>query len=87
MTALTPDVILARLRNRVAKMDTNDLMVWADVAAMGIQRQLDDFRKKPDERHLSEIHLATISMDAVCEELGIRMAQAKKLLDPGRHPG
>lgn len=68
-------------------MDTDDLMTWADVAAMGMQRQLDDFRRTPDEQHLAEIRLAAVSMDAVCEELGIRLAQAKKLLDQESHPG
>jgi hypothetical protein len=75
---MSPDEMAARIARRVAKMTTDDLMLWADNAASGMQRQLDDFRRHPAEDHLAEIKLAALSMDAVVDELGIRLAQSKK---------
>lgn len=75
--SLTPEELAARIKRRVEKMTTDDLMSWADTATYGIQRQFDDFRKAPDEAHLAEIKLAALSIDAVADELGIRLAQAK----------
>lgn len=69
----------ARLRKRVAGMTTDDLMSWADTATYGMQRQFDDFRKAPDEAHLAEIKLAALSIDALADELGVRLAQARKM--------
>lgn len=68
----------ARIKNRVAKMTTDDLMSWADTATYGMQRQLDDFRRSPAEDHLAEIKLAALSMDAVADELGVRLRQGKQ---------
>lgn len=75
---MTPDQMAARVKNRVEKMDTTDLMSWLDMAASGVQRQLDDFRKNPDEAHLAEIKLAALSMDAVADELGVRLRQMQQ---------
>ena len=58
-------------------MSTDDLMSWADTATYGMQRQLDDFRRKPDEAHLAEIKLAALSMDAVADELSLRLRQQR----------
>lgn len=68
----------ARIKTRVEKMTTDDLMSWAETAVYGIQRQLDDFRRDPDEAHLAEIKLAALSMDAVADELGVRLNQGKQ---------
>lgn len=75
---MTPEQMAARIRTRVEKMTTDDLMSWAETAVYGIQRQLDDFRRDPDEAHLAEIKLAALSMDAVADELGVRLNQGKQ---------
>lgn len=59
-------------------MTTDDLMSWADSATYGMQRQFDDFRKSPDDAHLAEIKLAALSIDAVADELGVRLAQSRQ---------
>lgn len=59
-------------------MTTDDLMSWADSATYGMQRQFDDFRKNPDDAHLAEIKLAALSIDAVADELGVRLAQSRQ---------
>ena len=74
----TPEEMARRINRRVAMMSTDDLMSWADTATYGMQRQFDDFRKNPDEAHLAEIKLAALSIDAVADELGVRLAQASK---------
>jgi hypothetical protein len=74
-----------KIRRRVARITTDDLLMWADNAASGIQRQLDDFRREPDEAHLGEIKLAALSLDAVTDELALRMKQARELIDSGDH--
>jgi hypothetical protein len=79
MAAPTPEEILARLAKRVKRMSTDDLMLWAETATAGMMRQLDDFRHSPDQAHLAEIRLAAVSMDAVCEEISIRLEQSKSL--------
>lgn len=79
MSQLSPEELARRLKTRVAKMDTDQLRMWADAAVMGMQRQMDDFFRAPDEAHLAEIILACNSMHAVCEELQIRLEQAKRL--------
>lgn len=79
MAQLTPEELAARLKRRVEKMDTNDLRAWADAAVMGMQRQMDDFFRAPDEAHLAEIALACNTMHAVVEELSVRLEQAKRL--------
>jgi hypothetical protein len=73
---VTPEETLARVAKRVMMMDSSALMEWADLAAAGMQRQLDDFRRSPDESHLGEIQVALIGMGAVVDELGIRLQQA-----------
>lgn len=73
MTSPSPEEILARLAKRVKMMSYDDLMSWAETAAMGMQRQLDDFRRNPVVDHLAEIRLAAISMDAVVGELAKRL--------------
>jgi hypothetical protein len=75
---MSPEEMAARISKRVARMTTDDLMSWADTATYGMQRQLDDFRRNPDEQHLAEIKLAALSMDAVADELGVRLAQSKR---------
>lgn len=75
-----------KIRRRVARMDTDDLMIWANSAAAGMQQQLDDFRKHPAEDHLGEIKRATITMDFVVDELAIRLKQANEALDDDEHP-
>lgn len=76
--SLTPEELAARLAKRVARMTTDDLMSWADSATYGMQRQFDDFRKNPDDAHLAEIKLAALSIDAVADELGVRLAQSRQ---------
>lgn len=76
---------LEKIQRRVAKTNTDDLLMWADNAASGIQRQLDDFRRSPDEAHLAEIKLAAVSMDCVADELGIRLRQHRESLDESEH--
>lgn len=76
--SLTPEELAARLAKRVARMTTDDLMSWADSATYGMQRQFDDFRKSPDDAHLAEIKLAALSIDAVADELGVRLAQSRQ---------
>lgn len=70
-----------KIRRRVAKISTEDLLMWADNAASGMQRQLDDFRRAPAEDHLGEIKLAALSMDVVADELASRLKQAREHLD------
>jgi hypothetical protein len=82
MTALDPE----RIKKRVARMTTDDLLMWADNATSGMQRYLDDFRRSPDEAQLGEINLAALSMTFVCDELAIRLKQEQEALDPGQHP-
>lgn len=74
-----------KIRKRVAKIVTDDLLMWADNAASGIQRQLDDFRREPDEAHLGEIKLAALSLDAVADELALRLKQAREVVDAYHH--
>lgn len=76
--SLTPEELAARLAKRVARMTTDDLMSWADSATYGMQRQFDDFRKSPDDAHLAEIKLAALSIDAVADELGVRLEQSRR---------
>ena len=70
-----------KIRKRVARISTDDLFLWADNAAAGMMRQLDDFRRNPDESHLAEVKLASLTMDLVCDELGVRLKQAQEQLD------
>lgn len=72
--------IAARMTRRVARSTSDDLLFWADNAASGMQRQLDDFRRSPDEAHLAEISLAARTMLAVVDELALRMKQAREAL-------
>ena len=53
---------LEKIKARVAKIPTDDLMMWADNAASGMQRHLDDYRRSPDEAYLGEISLAALTM-------------------------
>jgi len=76
-----------KIRRRVAGLDTENLLMWADNAASGIQRQLDDYRRKPDEAHLAEIKLAAVSMDFVVDELAERLRKEQKPLDESGHAG
>ena len=71
-----------QIRNRVQRMDSSMLIEWADLAASGMQRQLDDFRRGPDEAHLGEIQVALITMGAVVDELGERMRQRREAGTP-----
>lgn len=70
-----------KIRRRVARMDTEDLLTWANSAAGGMQRQLDDFRRAPAEDHLGEIKIATLTMDFVIDELAVRLKQAQESVD------
>lgn len=65
----------ARIKRRVEGSDSASLLQWLDMAASGVQRHLDDFRREPDEAHLAEIKLAALTMDAVADELGVRVRQ------------
>lgn len=69
-----------KIRKRVARLTTDDLMLWADNAATGMQRYLDDFRRNPDEAFLGEVKLAALSMDAVVDELALRLKQHREQL-------
>lgn len=71
----SPEEILARLTKRVKMMTTDDLMSWAETAAMGMGRHIDDFRRNPVMDHLAEIRLAAVSMDAVVGELADRLPE------------
>jgi hypothetical protein len=75
---MTPEQMAARMARRVQRMDSSALLEWADLAASGMQRQLDDFRKNPDESHLGEINVALLGMGAVVDELALRMRQARE---------
>lgn len=75
-----------KIRRRVARMDTDDLRSWANSAAVGMQRQLDDFFRSPAEDHLGEIKIATLTMDFVVDELAVRLKQAQESLDEDEHP-
>lgn len=75
---MTPEQMAARMTKRVQGMDSSALLEWADLAAMGMQRQLDDFRRNPDEAHLGEINVALLGMGAVIDELALRMRQARE---------
>lgn len=77
MSTPSPEEMAARIKRRVGMMTPEDLLLWADAAASGMQRQLDDFRRNPDEAHLAEIKLAALSMDAVVDELGVRLRRAQ----------
>lgn len=74
-----------KIRRRVARLSTDDLMLWADNAASGMQRYLDDFRRSPDEAYLAEIKLAAISMDFVVDEMSARLSQDKDSVDSKPH--
>jgi hypothetical protein len=75
---MTPEEMAARMARRVQRMDSSALLEWADLATSGMQRQLDDFRKSPDESHLGEINVALLGMGAVVDELALRMRQARE---------
>ncbi len=75
---MTPEEMAARMARRVQRMDSSALLEWADLATSGMQRQLDDFRKHPDESHLGEINVALLGMGAVVDELALRMRQARE---------
>lgn len=77
---MTPEETLARIQKRVAQTTTDDLMSWADSAASGIQRQLDDFRRDPDESHLAEISLAALTMGAAVDEIALRLKQHRSTM-------
>jgi hypothetical protein len=72
---MTPQEMENRVKTRVQKMDTSMLLEWASLAASGMQRQIDDFRRSPDEAHLAEVNVALISMGAVVDELAVRLKQ------------
>jgi hypothetical protein len=69
---LSDDQQLAAARRRVAKMGTNELLNWADVAGSGMAKGFSDYRREGDVLSLDEIHLALISLTAVTDELIIR---------------
>jgi hypothetical protein len=75
---MTPEQMAARVKRRVQTMDTSTLLEWGSLAASGMQRQLDDFRRSPDDSHLAEVNVALISMGAVVDELALRLKQARE---------
>lgn len=70
----------AKLEARVQGQKTDDLLIWADTAASGMQRYLDDFRRTGDVACLAEVKLAALTMDAVVDEVAIRMEQYRAQL-------
>jgi len=74
---MSPEEMAARVRRRVERTSSGDLIAWAELAVCGMQRQLDDFRRDPCEDHLAEIKLAALSMDAVADELAVRLKQSQ----------
>lgn len=76
-----------KIQRRIARLSTDDLMMWADNAASGMQRQMDDFRRTPVEDHLHETKLAAVTMQYVCDELLERQRKAKQSLDDEQHAG
>lgn len=81
MTNLDPE----KVKRRISKLSTSELMDWADVAASGIMRHLDDFRRTPDEAHLGEISLAAATMGYVVDELAAKLRKARESLDSASH--
>lgn len=77
---------LEKIKARVAKIPTDDLMMWADNAASGMQRHLDDYRRSPDEAYLGEISLAALTMGVVVDTLAERARAARKQVDSTGHP-
>lgn len=75
---MTPEQMAERLDRRVRKQSTEDLLMWAETAAMGMQRYVDDFRRTPDESYLGEISLAAATMGAVAQVLAERVRAARK---------
>ncbi len=59
------------------KLPTDDLMTWADLAASGMQRYLDDFRRTKDEAFVGEVTLAAVSMEIVVDVLSERLARER----------
>lgn len=78
---MTPE----RIQARVARINTDDLMLWADAAAAGMMRHLDDFRRSRDEAHLGEVSLAALSMGYVVDELASRVRKEREQLDSPGH--
>lgn len=76
----------AKMEARVAGMNTDDLLIWADNAATGMQRYLDDFRRNLDEACLAEVKLAALSMDVVVDELALRLKQYQNQLAREQQP-
>lgn len=81
MTDLDPE----RIKRRITKLSTSELLDWADVAASGIMRHLDSFRRTPDEAHLGEISLAAVTMGYVVDELAEKLRKAREPLDSASH--
>lgn len=77
---MTPEETAARLQKRVAQSTTDDLLSWADQAASGMQRELDDFRRDADEAHLAEISLAALTMGAAVDEIALRLRQHRSTM-------
>lgn len=69
-----------KIKARIARMQSADLLLWAENAATGMQRYLDDFRRNPDEAYLGEIKLAAISMDFVVDEMAARLQRNREQL-------
>lgn len=74
-----------KIAARVAKMATDEIILWADNAATGMQRYMDDFRRTLDEAALGEVKLAALSMDICVDELAIRLRQYQELLAQGEY--
>lgn len=70
-----------KIRRRVEKIPTSDLLTWAENSAAGQMRYLDDYRRSPDEAYLGEIALAALSMQIVVEVLGERVRNARNQVD------
>lgn len=72
MKTSSEDPQLAKARKRVAKLSTNELLGWADVAAAGMMRGFEDYRSKGQIVSLDEIKITLLSLSALTDELIIR---------------
>ena len=57
---------------RVAKMNTAQLLDWADAAGSGMAKGFDDYREYHDIESIEEIGLALFTLEAVIFELKLR---------------
>lgn len=70
---VSPDEEMERVRARVRKIATPDLLLWADQAIFGLGRHLSEFQRHGSEADLEEARIAATALKAVLDDLSRRV--------------